>query len=335
MRKTDCIIVGSGIAGVSLAWHLYQKNISFFIISNPGLSSSSLIAPGIINPITFKRMVPSWNVTELLDYSISFYNQIQNILKTDFFRSIELWHYIHNEKEMKLWLQKQPLYPRFFGDIESLRASDIPYLKKDFFYAKVLNAWRLQVKNYVQHSLFFFKSKNLFYEEVFNYEHLSIGHNGIHYQDIFAKKIVFCEGYLIKNNPYFHHIRLKPAKGELIEIETESPILPKNTVLHKTFNIIGLENNKYLIGSNYEWAELNEKPTDDLKIKFLLPLSDLFNIQYKITNHYVGIRPASIDRKPIIQKHPSLSGLYLLNGYGTKGVLLAPYSANVLTKNMF
>jgi glycine/D-amino acid oxidase-like deaminating enzyme len=38
-----------------------------------------------------------------------------------------------------------------------------------------------------------------------------------------------------------------------------------------------------------------------------------------------GIRPTTIDRRPIIGCHPLYKNLVIFNGLGTKGVSLAPY----------
>ena len=43
-----------------------------------------------------------------------------------------------------------------------------------------------------------------------------------------------------------------------------------------------------------------------------------------------GVRPTVKDRKPLIGRHPMHSQLYVLNGLGTRGVLLAPAMAKAL-----
>ena len=46
---------------------------------------------------------------------------------------------------------------------------------------------------------------------------------------------------------------------------------------------------------------------------------------YRILKHEAGVRPSSSDRRPIIGKHPHLHRVFVCNGLGTKGVMLAPY----------
>lgn len=338
MRYVDCIIVGSGIAGITLAWELYNKNKTFVIISNPQLSKSSVIAPGVWNPIIFKRITPTWNASQLINTLIPFYQKIENILKHQLLLPLEILHYINNENEKKLWRQKQELYPKFLQDIIYLNKSQYSFLIDDnCICGKVISAGRLNVSEYIYYSIEFFKSIHAYTENNFYHNTLIINNNKVEYENWLASNIIFCEGYLIKDNPYFKFALsgLKPAKGEIIEIETEYSILPENTILHKQISIIPNGKNKYLIGSNYEWKQLDEKPTQSIKEKFLSHFESIFNVSYQVIGHYAGVRPAAIDRRPILGKHPKLSNVYIFNGLGTKGVMLAPCSTQYLFNLIF
>lgn len=43
-----------------------------------------------------------------------------------------------------------------------------------------------------------------------------------------------------------------------------------------------------------------------------------------------GIRPTVKDRRPLVGVHPKYKNLFILNGLGTHGALLAPYTATSL-----
>lgn len=55
------LIVGQGIAGSVLAWTLLQRGAKVQLADPKLRSSSSRVAAGIINPVTGKRFVKSWN----------------------------------------------------------------------------------------------------------------------------------------------------------------------------------------------------------------------------------------------------------------------------------
>ncbi len=43
-----------------------------------------------------------------------------------------------------------------------------------------------------------------------------------------------------------------------------------------------------------------------------------------------GIRPTVSDRRPLVGVHEEHKNLFILNGLGTRGVMIAPYIANQL-----
>ena len=58
--ETDFLIVGQGLAGSILAYQLVESGHSVRVIDNHQHASSSVVAAGIINPITGHRL----NITE-------------------------------------------------------------------------------------------------------------------------------------------------------------------------------------------------------------------------------------------------------------------------------
>ena len=56
---------------------------------------------------------------------------------------------------------------------------------------------------------------------------------------------------------------------------------------------------------------------------------------YKIVAHKASIRPTTIDRRPIIGSHPKYKNIYILNGLGSRGVLIAPTLSHWLYKHIY
>jgi len=54
-------------------------------------------------------------------------------------------------------------------------------------------------------------------------------------------------------------------------------------------------------------------------------LNEDVQLDYEIIDHLAGIRPATKYRRPLVGEHPTIKGLYLLNGLGTKGISIAPW----------
>ena len=56
----------------------------------------------------------------------------------------------------------------------------------------------------------------------------------------------------------------------------------------------------------------------------------MISCPFEIIDQEAGIRPTIIDRRPLIGIHPRIDKLFILNGLGTRGSLLAPYTATAL-----
>ena len=77
MSETDFLIVGGGLAGSILAEVLIGQEKKIFIIDQHRENSSSLVAAGIFNPITGRRVVKSWRADELIPFAIDYYSGLE------------------------------------------------------------------------------------------------------------------------------------------------------------------------------------------------------------------------------------------------------------------
>lgn len=159
-----------------------------------------------------------------------------------------------------------------------------------------------------------------------DYNHILISENGIHYGDVKASKIVFCEGYKGLDNPWFGWLPFKLTKGETISIEI--PNHNPQCIFHcKRLFIMPDLNGSFRLGATYEHVTIDEICTSEAKNELLDRFNELYEDVYTVVNHKAAIRPTVTDRKPMIGVHPIHKQLYVFNGLGTKGVTLAPYLA--------
>ena len=57
----DYLIIGHGLAGAILSRELLDKGKKVLVFNEPTLNSASLVAGGLYNPITGRKMVKTWN----------------------------------------------------------------------------------------------------------------------------------------------------------------------------------------------------------------------------------------------------------------------------------
>ena len=72
----DTIIVGQGLAGTTLAWHLIEAGQRVLIIDAGEPVSASRITPGLITPITGRRLTPVDGHVEMHALAEPFYGRI-------------------------------------------------------------------------------------------------------------------------------------------------------------------------------------------------------------------------------------------------------------------
>jgi glycine oxidase len=95
--------------------------------------------------------------------------------------------------------------------------------------------------------------------------------------------------------------------------------------------VIPLGNNKYKVGATFNHKDKTSAPTENGKLELIEKLKKVINVPYKIIEQSAGIRPTTIDRRPFIGVHKEYPRLAILNGLGTRGVMVAP----TVAKNLF
>ena len=77
MVDVDVAIVGQGIAGTTLAWHLRWRGVRVLLIDRREAVTASRIAAGLVTPITGKRLATTWRLGELWPAAVAFYSRVE------------------------------------------------------------------------------------------------------------------------------------------------------------------------------------------------------------------------------------------------------------------
>lgn len=320
---TDFIIVGRGLAASCLMHAFHKHNISFKVLADPDLSLSSRVAAGIWNPVVFKRLTRSWMAEKFVPSLLKFYGDCEKLLDCKLITQRAIIKPFTEDQEKKLWMKKSELELEGFLDSvicepgEGLRQFKIPNS-----YGKVMQSGNLDVNRFLEASAGFFKEQII--HTRFKHEDLIVTKDFVEYHGDKAKNIIFCEGYLLNQNPYFNWIKLKPAKGETLTIEAEIKGLGER-IFNRNGFLMNISGSHYKLGATYEWDDLSDKPTEAGKIELLSKLKQMTDLPFSVIKHEAGIRPSSSDRRPLIGPHPKHKNVHVFNGLGTKGVMLAPY----------
>lgn len=326
--QVDYIIVGFGLAGLSFAEQLRKNNRSFIVISSLK-KSSSIVAGGMYNPVILKRFTLAWESNNHLKTAIPFYQELERYLQQSFLVPMPLHRILNNIEEQNNWhiASDKPNLSPFLSTI--LIENKNKNITANFKFGSVQQSGRLKVKELIEAYLKKLKTTQQFIEE--DFIHQKTTHNNTHivYKNYTAKHIVFCEGFGMLNNPYFNNLPLKPSKGETITIKSEK--LNSNCIIKSGVFIVPTAiKNQYLVGATYNWTDETWEATQHGKEELCKKLDKFMTAPYQVISQLAGIRPTVKDRRPLLGRHPIFKNMYILNGLGTRGVLLAPTASEQL-----
>ena len=197
-----------------------------------------------------------------------------------------------------------------------------------FEYGEVLHTGRIDTKILLSSYSEYLLSKELLLEDTFDYATLHIATENISYKSIQAKQIVFAEGFGLKRNPYFGYLPLTSTKGEYLTIK--APDLKETNVIKSSIFLIPWEKDLYRVGATYKWKDTTNLATEASKIELLEKLNTFLKCDYEVVDQLAGIRPTVTDRRPLVGRHPKYKNLYVLNGFGSRGVMIAPFASQQL-----
>ena len=328
--QVDYLIVGQGICGTTLSWNFIEAGLSFVVIDGPNPSSSSRVAAGLINPIAGKRYVKSWLYDTMLPAALETYARIGSGLGSDLVKQLNLLQFHTTPAERQAFMEKMPELPDYLAEV------DHTHLQASFSHlfgtgsisschvidsGTLLDKWRANLK-----------SKDLLIDDHFEVSQLSISGASITYQDISAKKVIFCDGANAAASPYFSLLPFSLNKGEALVVRI--PDLSPDHIYKHQLKLIPIEGDLFWFGASFEWKYPDVGPTEAFRQKAEHILLHWLKLPYTIEAHFAGERPSTVDYRPFAGFHPHIPGVGIFNGMGTKGYLQAPYFARQITDHL-
>lgn len=340
MKEYKYVVVGGGICGASVAYELSKTKKSVLLVDKHEdvAKGASGAAGAFLSPLLGKPNKLKELVTKSLIYSTNFYKE--NFPK-----------YISNCGTVRI--------PKDRED-EKKFESYIPYM--DFEYTKKENGYFFPIGSVVK-TYEVCKSMIQKVDTVFNYEVKTIEEkdekwliNG----EILATHLILTTGH---ENSFFNefYCKIRAVWGRRINIETTTNIYQN---YHKACSVSvskESENGKFevAIGATHHRDEKGVLDIEKNHLDLLSKAQDIVKLEdIKIIKDFAGARACSVDYLPIVgsvinseqtlkefphMKHGTYvpakrltryTNLYMLNGMGGRGFVLAPYLAKLLIENI-
>lgn len=325
--NVDYIVVGCGLAGIAFVETALLNNKKVVVFDNNSQTSSS-IAAGLYNPVILKRFSGLQDAQTQIDLLHIFYGNLENKLKVQIDFKIPILRKFFSVEEQNNWFiasDKIDLAPFLSLDLINKKYNGID---SEFGYGQVLQTGYVDTFLLLQSYRNYLSKNEIYFNESFDYSEIIFFDTYVQYKNIISRNIIFAEGYGIHSNPFFNNLPLDGTKGELLIIK--APKLKIDVVMNTSVFILPLGNDLFKVGATYNWLDKTNYPTEEGKLELVERIKEILNCDFEIISHFAGVRPTVKDRKALIGTHFRHQNLHILNGLGTRGVMLAPTMAKKL-----
>ena len=331
MKEVDYIVVGCGLAGIAFCEQLKSHGKSYVVFDDQS-QQSSVIAAGLYNGVILKRFTEVWKAKEQLQLALAFYKSLAEKFQVKIDYTLPIYRRFASIQEQNEWFtasDKPNLAPYLSAE---LIKNENPSVIAPLGFGMVLQTGKINTRVLLKHYKENLQRENRYLHETFNYENLNVGSDSLNYKHIKAKYILFAEGFGMLQNPFFKELPMKAAKGEIIIIK--APELNIDFILKSSIYIIPEGNHLYSVGATYNWKDMTHQITESAKEELVNQLKAIVTCDFEVVNQVAAIRPTVKDRRPMVGVHANHKNIALLNGLGTRGVMLAPYLAKQLFEHL-
>lgn len=331
----DFLIIGQGLAGSLLARRLINAGQRVMVLDDGLKTASSKVAAGLINPLAGMRFNRSPHTEDWLKSAHALYETLAAESGETFFHPIDMQRLFRSAEQLRFYDRQQSRSgsEAYLGEHltkqqldEGIRAPHGAFAQHKTGYVE-LPALLSTLKNWLQSHQAWASAELDPSETEITQDVVSLGGHS-------AKQLVFCEGYRLRDNPWFNYLPLQPDKGEILRLSSNKPLCKH--IINGAHWVIPLAEGGYRFGSTHEHQQIDNQPTDKALQNLQQGMQDLFEDTQDIAieHRHVGVRPATQDRMPFIGQHPQQNRLWVFNGFGARGALSIPWYAEQFTDHL-
>ena len=259
----DIIIVGQGISGTVLSSALMEQHQKVLVIDDGNKKAASKIASGVINPVTGRRIVKTWQIDEVMPAAVRIYKALENKLNTKIIQQCNIVNFHASEQMQKAFATRLAEDSTFLSS-PSLSDSITAAFDSPFGHSVIDPCWLVYLENVLTAWRQYLIEKNALIEDVFDFKKLEVTTDQIVYKNYTANQIIFCEGAKGQENPYFKHLPFAPNKGEALLLKIND--LDNRYIYKKAVSIVPWKDAVFWVGSNYEWDYKDAAPSSAFRI---------------------------------------------------------------------
>lgn len=334
--RCDTLIIGQGLAGSALAWHLLQRGERVCVLDDGHHSSSSRIAAGLINPLAGMRFNRRPQVDQWLDSAQRWYTHLATQFGLTFYHPLPMLRLFRSREQRRFYDRRRadPASHRLLdGLFEAAHCPEAVFAPHGGF--------RQSHTGYVDLPLLLTTLANWLRDEhaalrecCVDPRQIRLSDDAVSVEAVRARRLVFCDGVRMRGNPWFDWLPMTPDKGEILDLR-DAGWRPGH-IINGAHWLIPLHDGGLRFGATHEHTRLDQAPSADARAELLAGYRNLRGAHDAptITAHRAGIRPATQDRNPLLGRHPEHGRLWVFNGFGARGALAIPWYAERMAAHL-
>ncbi|MGB1671096.1 MAG: NAD(P)/FAD-dependent oxidoreductase [Flavobacteriales bacterium] len=329
------LVVGQGLAGTLVSHAALQRGWDCHVMDS-GQPSASSVAAGMFNPMSFRRIIEVWEAQAHLDSMTSTYRAFEAELGESFLHFLPILKQIPNAEYAEEWNRKaldSPWIEPVRSDAEVLQRFPDAVPSPGHGYGLVQGGGWLDLPRLIQAWRDRLMEEGRFQPIPWSAAKAQQANGGG------WDAIIDCRGCAAALDPTATPLDIRANRGEILTVKPDGSggaSLPDTHILNFGKWTLPTQHGSWRLGASYEWNRTDLDPTPETRDFLLASLSQAApNAETSTTvRHDVGLRPVSKDRRPAVGPHPSISGLHVFNGLGTRGVLIGPRWADLLCDSL-
>lgn len=342
----DALILGAGIAGLSLADALLQRGCSVVVADKNKVGSGASGTPlAMANPATGLRAKKVWRAEACYQAIQDLLDRTENHVGATIYKKNGVLRPALSSKMARKMKERydQTQWPEAW----------VHWLDEDQIKQKHpgIRCWdgglwipmglTVDMRAYLQALAQYLKSHDVvIYEDIDNQPQLSSETNGwrldVDDRRIEFEHLIYATGYGTIKDPRWQLLPLEGVKGQLLEAEPEEPLTFDHSISSRGY-IAHLTSERFGVGSTYE-HDFDHLNTDEEGRKYLYKVLErvLPELAQKPRKEklWAGVRVSTPDKKPVLGAHPDIPRLYVFTGLGSKGLLYGRYLAGLLADHI-
>lgn len=321
----DVIILGGGLAGTVLSEVLHARGSRVLVIDAPRAGAASHAAAGMVNPVVLRTMVPSWRALELLAIAGAFYRELEQRYEERFWNPVELTALFSTAKDAGIWRSrmKDPVLSRMIDEGPSADPA-VRDLPQPYGQGVVKRCAWVDVRRLLRAHRERWRSDGCLLEREVRDEDIHPDAQGVRVGDATAPLLIRCTGAFATALPVI------PVRGEGLTLRIQG--LRLRSAVHRGAFILPVGEDRYRVGATFAWEDPWTGPTEEGRSVMLDRARRIVPQAGEVEEHWWGVRPTTRDRRPLLGRTGPHEAV--LNGLGSRGVLLAPWCAQHLAAHL-